>query len=127
MRGVANTPFPPFDTPLGAASATRRATHIRPLCDLPRATTNSNYGGGVLESNTFDVLTARFAWKALRFWEAREALRLIVAASLWASAVAMIWLPWITGKPTMTVLAMFTLLAEAVRALLRRQGPRPAV
>jgi hypothetical protein len=133
--------------PTGSARAIlrrRRATQIRPLRTRRRirdnagrrksalsatrrhgATTNSNHGGAVLESNTFDAIAVRLALKALRFWEARETLSLIITASLAASIVAMIWLPWITGKPTMTVLEL-PVLVPAVRALCS-QGRRLAL
>lgn len=59
-----------------------------------------------MKNNSLDVITTRLTQKAIRFWEAREALDLTITASLAASIVMMIWLPWITGKPVMTVLAI---------------------
>jgi hypothetical protein len=61
---------------------------------------------------------ARLAQKALRFWEARETLGLVIAAGV----AAMIWLPWITGKPTITILELPVLL-WTVRVLLRPGQP----
>jgi hypothetical protein len=121
--GHPNAPSQPLD----GASRRRRATQIRPLRDPRHGATPSfsNTEEQVLKNNKFDALTARLAGKALRFWEAHEALNLIITAGLSASVVAMIWLPWITGKPTMTVLEL-PVLVPAVRALLR-QRRRPAL
>jgi hypothetical protein len=56
--------------------------------------------------NTPDATTDRLLKRAARFWEAREALSLLVTAG----NATMIWLPWITGRPTMTILELPALM-----------------
>jgi hypothetical protein len=71
-----------------------------------------------LTVNTGDSIKARLVQKAFRFWEARETLGLIIAAGI----ATMIWLPWITGKPTITILEL-PMLLWIVRVLLRPGHP----
>ncbi len=54
--------------------------------------------------------------RAIRSWEPRKRLSLILMAAL----AAMIWLPWITGKPTIIILELPMLL------WLPKDGPAPA-
>jgi hypothetical protein len=71
-----------------------------------------------LTGNTPDSSKARLTQKVIRFWEARETLGLVIAAGI----AAMIWLPWITGKPTITILETPALI-WIVRTLLKPGRP----
>lgn len=74
-----------------------------------------------MSSNTHDPLTALPARKALRFWEAREGLSLVIAASI----TAMLWLPWITGRPTITILETPALMWIVIALLKPGCPPTP--
>lgn len=110
----------PPHPPSGDAYATMQGGASPPSPRLRRNDANhhSNHGGEALTGNTPNSITARPARKALRFWEARETLGLIIAAGI----AATIWLPWITGKPTITILEVPALI-WIVRALLSPGRP----
>jgi hypothetical protein len=60
----------------------------------------------------------RRARKAQLFWEARETLSLALVVCI----ASMVWLPWATGRPTITILELSTLM-WTVRALLKPGQP----
>jgi hypothetical protein len=69
--------------------------------------------------NTPDAISDRTFERAARFWEAREVLTLLAIAG----NATMVWLPWITGRPTLTVLGLPFAFALIARARLKPEQP----
>jgi hypothetical protein len=73
-----------------------------------------------MNTDELAALEARVNRRALLIWTVRETLGLILAATC---IVVMIWLPWVTGRPVITVLDL-SLVMWIVRTLLLPRPPR---